>query len=79
MFSTLLSATTVDLVVFAVLAVTTLAVVARFRDCLLLFTLDPELAAAVGMRRALTAVWLGVVRGLSLRVSGQVYIFGCAP
>ncbi len=81
MFSTLLSATRVDLVVFGALAGATLLAVARFRDRLLLFTLDPEMAAAVGLRASLwagvTAVWLGVVVGLSLRVSGLVYTFGC--
>lgn len=81
MFSTLLGASAVDLWIFGALAVATLLGVVRYRAELLLFALDPEMAAAVGMRRrlwnALVAIWLGVAVGLAIRVSGALYTFGC--
>jgi zinc/manganese transport system permease protein len=79
--STLIGATSVDVVVFAVMAAVTLAVFARWHDALLLLLMDPEMARAVGLRamawdRALY-VWLGFTVAFSLRVSGMVYTFGC--
>lgn len=80
-FSTLLGASRHDLTVFAALAVVSMLLVASFRDRLLLFALDPEMAAALGQRRRLwnaaVAVWLGLTVGLSIRVSGTLYTFGC--
>lgn len=80
-FSTLLGASSLDLIVFAALAVTSALLVAFFRDRLLLFALDPEMAAALGQRRRLwnaaVAIWLGLTVGLSIRVSGTLYTFGC--
>jgi ABC-type Mn2+/Zn2+ transport system permease subunit len=80
-FSTILGASSVDLQVFAVLAAATLLLVARFHRRLLLFALDPEMAAAGGLRRgrwnAAVALWLGLAVGLSIRVSGTLYTFGC--
>lgn len=80
-FSTLLGASSLDLAAFGALAVATVLLVAKFRDRLLLFALDPEMAAALGQRRSLwnaaVAVWLGVTVGLSIRVSGTLYTFGC--
>jgi ABC-type Mn2+/Zn2+ transport system permease subunit len=81
MFSTLLGASRTDLWIFSALAAATVAAVARYRHHLLLFALDPEMAGAVGMRRArwsaLVAIWLGLAVGLSIRVSGTLYTFGC--
>jgi ABC-type Mn2+/Zn2+ transport system permease subunit len=81
MFSTLLGASTTDLWVFGGFAVATAIAAAVFHSRLLLFALDSKMAAAVGMRRgrwnAGTAIWLGVAVGLSIRVSGTLYTFGC--
>jgi ABC-type Mn2+/Zn2+ transport system permease subunit len=47
---------------------------------LLLLAMDPPMAAAVGMRvtwwAAGAAIWLGLVIGLAMRVSGMLYTFG---
>jgi len=81
MFSTLLSVSSGDLVVFAGLAVATALAAWALHDRLLLQTLDPEMAAAVGLRgRAWTlgtAVWLGLAVGLSIRAAGTLFTFGC--
>jgi ABC-type Mn2+/Zn2+ transport system permease subunit len=81
LFSTLLGATDTDLALFACLAAATVALVALRPGPLLLFTLDPSMAVSAGLspRRwnALLAVWLGVAVGLSIRVSGTLYTFGC--
>jgi ABC-type Mn2+/Zn2+ transport system permease subunit len=81
LFSTLLGATGTDLALFAGLAAATLALVALRPGPLLLFALDPSMAVAAGLspRRwnALLAIWLGVAVGLSIRVSGTLYTFGC--
>jgi ABC-type Mn2+/Zn2+ transport system permease subunit len=81
LFSTILSVTTADLVIFSAIALATLAAAALLRERLVLFTLDPELATAVGMRAPVwasaIAVWLGLAVGLSIRASGTLYTFGC--
>jgi ABC-type Mn2+/Zn2+ transport system permease subunit len=81
MFSTLLGATAADVVVFGTVAVATAAAIAVLHRRLLLYAMDPEMAAAVGLRTALwgraIAVWLGLAIGLSIRVSGLVFTFGC--
>jgi len=81
LFSTLLGATRIDLTLFAVLTAITVALVWRLRDALLLLAIDPEMASAVGLRhrlwQAALAVWLGLAVGLSIRVSGTLYTFGC--
>lgn len=81
MFSTLLSVSPADLTVFVVLAAATAALAARFHAPLLLLAMDPEMAGAVGMRarrwHGLTAIWLGIAVGLSIRVAGLLFTFGC--
>jgi len=80
-FSTLLSATDLDLAIFAALALATATLAWRFSDRLTLLALDPETAGAFGMRRrvwnAAVAVWLGLAVGLAIRASGAVFTFGC--
>jgi len=48
---------------------------------LLLLAIDPEMAAAVGMKRSLweygISIWLGLTVGLGMRSSGMLYTFGC--
>ena len=79
-FSTLLAAAREDLWIFSALAAATIVLVARLREPLALFAMDPEMAAAVGMRTALwsraIALWLGLAVGLSIRVSGLLYTLG---
>lgn len=81
LFSTLLGATGVDLAIFGALALATTLLVARHHAALRLLAIDPEMAPAVGLRsrawHAGLAVWLGVAVGLSIRVSGTLYSFGC--
>ena len=58
----------------------TLLALALANRRLLLFAMDPPMAAAVGMRVTWwttgAAVWLGLVIGLAMRVSGMLYTFG---
>lgn len=79
--STIIGATGLDVAVFGALAVASAAALARLHRPVLLVALDPEMAAAVGLRTerwtATLSVWLGLVVGLSIRVSGILYGFGC--
>lgn len=78
--SSLIGATVTDVWTFAGLAGGTVLAVALTSRRILLFAMDPSMAAAVGMRVPLwargTAVWLGLVVGLSMHVSGVLYTFG---
>jgi ABC-type Mn2+/Zn2+ transport system permease subunit len=79
--STIIGATGLDVAVFGALAAVTAATLARLHRAVLLVALDPEMAAAVGLRTerwtAVLSVWLGLVVGLAIRVSGTLYGFGC--
>jgi ABC-type Mn2+/Zn2+ transport system permease subunit len=79
--STLIGATSLDVLIFATMAAATIAVFARWHDALLLLLMDPEMARAVGLRAIfwdrVLYVWLGFTVAFSLRVSGMVYTFGC--
>ena len=78
--SSLIGATSSDVWAFGILAAVTAGFVACFRQRLLLFALDPEMAGAVGMRVGLwstgSAIWLGLLVGFSIHVSGMLYTFG---
>ena len=78
--SSIIGATFVDNMVFCVLTVLTVVGVLVFHRRLLLFSLDPPMAAAVGMRTTVwgvaIALWLGLSVGLSIRSSGMLYTFG---
>ena len=80
-FSTLLGASKPDLVALGVAALATAALALPLHRPLLLLALDPEAASAAGLRtpllRSAVAIWLGVAVGLSMRVSGMLYTFGC--
>ena len=79
--STLIGATVVDVAVFSALLLVTAATLAARGAELVLLVMDHEMAEAVGVRVALwnvvLAVWLGLVVGLSNRVAGAIFTFGC--
>lgn len=78
--SSLIGATNRDVWTFAGLSGCTILALGIAHRRLLLFAMDPPMAAAVGMRvsrwAAGAAIWLGLVIGLSMRVSGMLYTFG---
>jgi ABC-type Mn2+/Zn2+ transport system permease subunit len=78
--SSIIGATPVDVWTFAGLTALTLAVLGLAYRRVLLFAMDPAMAAAVGLQVARwaagTAIWLGLAVGLSMRVSGMLYTFG---
>ncbi len=80
-FSTLLGASGTDLIVLAAVAALTVALALPLHRRLLLLAMDPETAVALGVRRRRLevgmAIWLGLCAGLSMRVSGMLYTFGC--
>ena len=79
--SSIIGATATDVWIFAALLLLTVLFIAVYRPRLILFAMDPLMAAAVGMRttlwEAMLSVWLGLVVGLSIRASGMLYTFGC--
>jgi len=81
LFSSILGASRADVFMFCGLLAATGLGVARLRDRIVLYAMDPEMAGAVGMRlgvwRVATAVWLGVAVGLSIHSAGMIYSFAC--
>jgi ABC-type Mn2+/Zn2+ transport system permease subunit len=79
--SSIIGAGAVDVWVFVVFLSFTIIFLGISHRRLLLFTLDPAMAAAVGMNiklwGLLIAVWLGLAVGLAIRTSGMLYTFGC--
>lgn len=79
--STIIGATSSDVLVLLALAVVTAGVALRHGSKLLLLVMDGEMAEAVGLHvkhwNAAIAVWLGVAVGLSNRVAGAIFTFGC--
>jgi ABC-type Mn2+/Zn2+ transport system permease subunit len=79
--SSIIGATAGDVWTFALLAAVTAVVLALTQQRLLLFAIDPAMAAAVGMRvrpwAFISSAWLGLVVGFSIRSSGMLYTFGC--
>ena len=79
--SSLIGAVPLDLALFGTLVAATAAALATLRRPLLLVVLDPVMAEAVGLRvavwNAAIDLWLGLAVGLSIRVSGALYAFGC--
>jgi zinc/manganese transport system permease protein len=78
--SSLIGATAWDVWLFGGLCAVTIFTVVGFRRQVMLFALDPSMMAAVGMRAAWwvfgAAAWLGLLVGVSMRVSGLLYTFG---
>jgi zinc/manganese transport system permease protein len=81
LFSSILGASRFDVWLFMGLVLVTVLAVAKLRDRITLYAMDPEMAAAVGLPvgwwRVGTAVWLGVAVGISIHSSGMIYTFGC--
>jgi ABC-type Mn2+/Zn2+ transport system permease subunit len=79
--STIIGASRRDVEVFGMLAAATLVGLAHWRAPLLLLVMDPEMARAVGVRVGrwdrVLSICLGIAVGLSLRVAGMLYTFGC--
>lgn len=80
LFSSLIGADSGDVWIFGFGALISVVAFSTLRRRLVLVTLDPEMAAAVGMRSRVwsfaIAVWLGLAIGLSMRVSGLLFTFG---
>jgi ABC-type Mn2+/Zn2+ transport system permease subunit len=79
--STIIGATAGDVAIFLVLTFATGAVLWSRGAELVLLVMDGEMAEAVGLDvarwNAATAIWLGLVVGLSNRVAGAIFTFGC--
>lgn len=79
--SSIIGATALDIWIFGSLTLLTVFLLIFLHRKLLLFTLDPSMAVAVGMRitiwNLMTSAWLGLAIGLSIRASGMLYTFGC--
>ena len=78
--SSIIGATAADVWLFGLLVLAGVAAVGALRDRLILFAIDPAMAAAVGMRTRVwntsLAVWLGLVVGAAMRSAGLLYTFG---
>jgi ABC-type Mn2+/Zn2+ transport system permease subunit len=79
--SSLIGAERRDVVVFGVLGALAIAAAAFLRPQVMLYAMDPSMASSVGLPVRLMsltfAVALGVAVGLSIRVAGMLYTFGC--
>ena len=79
--SSIIGATAADIWTFGLLAAFTALFLWVTHRRVMLFVMDPAMAAAVGMRTTCWAVfistWLGLAVGLSIRASGMLYTFGC--
>lgn len=79
--SSIIGASGSDVWTFGMLAALSALVLVAAHSRILLFAIDPAMAAAVGMnvRRWTAAIsaWLGLAVGLSIRSSGMMYTFGC--
>jgi zinc/manganese transport system permease protein len=79
--SSIIGATQRDIWTFSALVIVTAVGLAASHRRVLLFALDPAMAAAVGMHlkawALMTSAWLGLVVGLSIRSAGMLYTFGC--
>jgi ABC-type Mn2+/Zn2+ transport system permease subunit len=79
--SSIIGARIADVWVFAILNVMAGVILASLLPKFLLIVIDPATAAALGMKTRLwnlaISAWLGLSVGLSIRVSGTLYTFGC--
>jgi ABC-type Mn2+/Zn2+ transport system permease subunit len=79
--SSLIGASATEIGIFASLTALTSVVLLRFHRPIVLVTLDPLLAQAIGLKThrwmASVAIALGLATGLSIRSAGLLYTFGC--
>ena len=79
--SSIIGATWDDVWTFGALVTLTALALAVGHRRVLLFALDPAMAAAVGMRlpfwELITSAWLGLAVGLSIQAAGMLFTFGC--
>lgn len=79
--SSIIGASAIDVWIFTAFLFLTAIFVGLSHQRLLLFSLDPAMAAAVGMNLKLwgliASAWLGLAVGLAIRTSGMLYTFGC--
>ncbi len=79
--SSVIGATTLDVVIFAALLVLIAAVLFWFGRSIVLLLADPVMAAAIGMRVRVwdlgLAVFSGACVGLGVRSAGMLFTFGC--
>ena len=79
--STIIGAKSSDVWAFSLLTLVTIAGVLRYHREALLVVIDPEMAQAVGLHvdrwNMVLSIWLGVIVGFSIHVSGVVYAFAC--
>ena len=77
--STIIGARQADVWIFTLLLLVTATTLFLYSRQALLLVVDPEMARAVGLRvdvwNSLIAVWLGLVVGFSIHVSGVVFSF----
>jgi ABC-type Mn2+/Zn2+ transport system permease subunit len=78
--SSIIGATAADVALFGVFLLLTILLLACTGRRLLLFVMDPSMAAAVGMNvgrwAMFESIWLGLVVGLSIRTTGMLFTFG---
>jgi zinc/manganese transport system permease protein len=79
--SSIIGASAIDVWIFVTFLLFTAIFIGISHQRLLLFDLDPAMAAAVGMNLKswglITSAWLGLAVGLAIRTSGMLYTFGC--
>lgn len=79
--SSIIGATQADAAIFGALFACAALALLTYRRQITLLAIDPEMAAAHGIAASGTEVmisaWLGLTVGLSIRVSGMLFTFGC--
>lgn len=78
--SSIIGATGTEVWIFGGFCLVSIVAMAGMHRRLLLFAVDPPMAASVGMKvrwwAVGTALWLGLANGLAIRASGMLYTFG---
>jgi len=79
--SSIIGATDMDVWILGMILLLTVLFLSFYHQPILLLSMDPAMAVAVGMKlrlwSVLLSIWLGLSVGLSIRVSGMLYAFGC--
>ncbi|HXH13269.1 MAG TPA: iron chelate uptake ABC transporter family permease subunit [Alphaproteobacteria bacterium] len=79
--SSIIGARPSDVWIFSALFSITALTIYLYHRPILLFSMDPATAAATGVNVTLISIlisaWLGLAVGLSIRVAGMLYTFGC--